>query len=462
MVNNEPQNQDPWADPSLQFLERHQQDQITQLSGKVNTLPDEIKQSTDEQVQPLKTEVSQIKIEMATIKEQVQPLETAVEKIKSEMVAIQQQQSEAKKEHLQKWNRAMLVSALALAAVIVLGFLVTGRIIPPITPSLTEKEIESIVDRRIRAIVSTTTGPSLDRSGIYLLYTPDLYANGQDQTSIVVTVIGQDGLPAKGEQVTFQILGNTNDKKGHVAPDVANTDENGQILASYTSGTSEAIVGVQVTWRKQITVARLRLISLPPIPPQSNYVDLDKDGLTDIQEGVLGTSTDNSDTDGDEINDWQEALILHTNPLRSNLRRFTAQSKHQIWLTPTLASTEVLLAKIPTTTIVFDMEEANGIASRVFVDLWVRSNDLKLGQTPNSAIITGTDDSPKFVWIAEDPTALDLLRQGAQTDPSLVAKLLDTANVQILPVAGIGEYVKVRIYGWVKVEDLEPLQNISP
>ena len=43
--------------------------------------------------------------------------------------------------------------------------------------------------------------------------------------------------------------------------------------------------------------------------------DSDGDGLSNAQEGVIGTDPFNADTDGDQLNDGQEVLIYGTNPL---------------------------------------------------------------------------------------------------------------------------------------------------
>jgi hypothetical protein len=43
--------------------------------------------------------------------------------------------------------------------------------------------------------------------------------------------------------------------------------------------------------------------------------DSDGDGLTDVQEGVIGTDPDNMDSDGDGLSDGDEVNVYHTDPL---------------------------------------------------------------------------------------------------------------------------------------------------
>jgi len=57
-------------------------------------------------------------------------------------------------------------------------------------------------------------------------------------------------------------------------------------------------------------------LSLPEvIQPE---VDTDKDGLSDLQEAQLGTSSMSSDTDGDFLFDLEELEVYGTNPLNSD------------------------------------------------------------------------------------------------------------------------------------------------
>ena len=44
-------------------------------------------------------------------------------------------------------------------------------------------------------------------------------------------------------------------------------------------------------------------------------VDTDGDGLTDLQEGFLGTDPNDSDTDNDGLTDGDEVFVLYSNPL---------------------------------------------------------------------------------------------------------------------------------------------------
>lgn len=47
-------------------------------------------------------------------------------------------------------------------------------------------------------------------------------------------------------------------------------------------------------------------------------IDSDKDGLTDIEERTYGTNPNLYDSDGDTLSDYNEIMILKTNPLNIN------------------------------------------------------------------------------------------------------------------------------------------------
>jgi hypothetical protein len=46
--------------------------------------------------------------------------------------------------------------------------------------------------------------------------------------------------------------------------------------------------------------------------------DKDFDGLSDEEEKQYNTNIDDSDTDGDGLNDWQEIFVYKTNPLEKD------------------------------------------------------------------------------------------------------------------------------------------------
>ena len=54
---------------------------------------------------------------------------------------------------------------------------------------------------------------------------------------------------------------------------------------------------------------------LNPNDPTDALADPDHDGLTNLQEFLLGTDPHNPDTDGDGLSDGDEVNIYHTNPL---------------------------------------------------------------------------------------------------------------------------------------------------
>lgn len=47
-------------------------------------------------------------------------------------------------------------------------------------------------------------------------------------------------------------------------------------------------------------------------------IDSDGDGLTDAEERSLGTDPTKTDTDGDELSDWDEVRVYRTNPLNAD------------------------------------------------------------------------------------------------------------------------------------------------
>src|SRR5579885_973350 len=59
--------------------------------------------------------------------------------------------------------------------------------------------------------------------------------------------------------------------------------------------------------------AELRL-GLNPHDPTDALLDLDHDGLTNLQEFQNGSDINNPDSDGDGLTDGQEVLVYHTNP----------------------------------------------------------------------------------------------------------------------------------------------------
>lgn len=303
-----------------------------------------------------------------------------------------------------------------------------------------QKQVEEIVNQYTLA----------NHPQIHTIYTPDLYANGSDQTSIIVILNGEDGKPLEGEQMAFSIPNNEDGKKGAIIPPIAFTDQYGQVLASYTAGTTEGTVGIAVSWKDQISTIKVKLNSVITETTSANF-DQDQDGFDDSQEALLGTSADTPDTDGDSIDDWTEVVVLHTNPLYSNFRQLNSEFG-QMWAMPTLQDTEPFLSNIPIGASVFDLEKIAGDVSYIFIDLWVKNEDLTDNLTTGTSTIIGTSDIPKFLVAGDDPTMLE----DAALSPDQVVQLLSGTTVQILPTSQAwGDlYRQVRIRGWIRTTDL--------
>jgi hypothetical protein len=436
VVSNEPRDQDQLLDPSLQYLERHQQGQRADLLSKFDVL-ERARQDIQGQVERLTTNLSDVG-------QQLDELERKRKRLLWMTVA------------------SSVVGLIVLSA---LGWFVYKLMVSPSPVTIDEKVVEGLVDRRIQEALRDPGGTLHLPAEVRLLYTPDLYANGKDKTSIVVTVIGDTGQPVEGEQVHFQILDNTDGRKGQIQ-ETAVTDKNGQVVVTFTAGTIEGIVEIEVSCGLRSTLARVRLTPAPDLAlpvPTPVCIDQDEDGLTDSQESILGTASDKPDTDGDYISDWEEALILRTDPLRSNLRSFAESvQQRQIWLASTLGGFEVLLAEAPTSTVVFELERNTDGVSYMFIDLWARSTD-PVTELPGATIITGTASTPTLLAIGEDPSVLESLSE-EQPDPAWTIQLWDETPVQILPVSSEWDdkYVRVRIRGWVKTGSLTPLVTGYP
>jgi len=53
----------------------------------------------------------------------------------------------------------------------------------------------------------------------------------------------------------------------------------------------------------------------PVVPTPAPVIDQDQDGLTDVEESILGTAPTNPDTDGDGLTDYEEVKIYNSDPL---------------------------------------------------------------------------------------------------------------------------------------------------
>ncbi len=77
--------------------------------------------------------------------------------------------------------------------------------------------------------------------------------------------------------------------------------------------------------RARVSLVSLALLAVlfagcASVDDQPIHTDSDGDGLTDAEEGLLGTDPNNADTDGDGVSDWQE-VANGTDPLDSFMPR---------------------------------------------------------------------------------------------------------------------------------------------
>ena len=93
-----------------------------------------------------------------------------------------------------------------------------------------------------------------------------------------------------------------------------------RILSSRTPVTpkepSTNVIPSEVEGSQEVEEDVAEGLSLPEVVQPE--VDTDKDGLSDLQEAQLGTSSKSSDTDGDFLFDLEELEVYGTNPLNSD------------------------------------------------------------------------------------------------------------------------------------------------
>ena len=117
-----------------------------------------------------------------------------------------------------------------------------------------------------------------------------------------------------GKNVIYITFANNNILKTSILtfdPSIAETIE--EDLEEFLSE-KEAKIYAQLLAGKNLTDEDLSLILSDPESIKS-YLDPDNDGLTSDQEKIYGTDPNNSDTDGDGVDDGKEVLMLGTNPL---------------------------------------------------------------------------------------------------------------------------------------------------
>lgn len=89
-------------------------------------------------------------------------------------------------------------------------------------------------------------------------------------------------------------------------------------ISYYVLSARESVVPAIVTQEpteQTTTPAEENPVIEQPVVEEPVVVDTDKDGLTDEEEETLGTSPRSSDTDRDELYDYEEVQVYHTNPL---------------------------------------------------------------------------------------------------------------------------------------------------
>ncbi len=86
-------------------------------------------------------------------------------------------------------------------------------------------------------------------------------------------------------------------------------------ISYYVLSARESVVSVIVTQDPVQPIKESVTGGGPVVEEEPIVVDTDKDGLTDEEEETLGTSPRSSDTDRDELYDYEEVNVYHTNPL---------------------------------------------------------------------------------------------------------------------------------------------------
>ncbi len=111
---------------------------------------------------------------------------------------------------------------------------------------------------------------------------------------------------------------------GIQAPAWLRIERRGNNLNGYfsTDGVAWSLVGTRIISMPDDVWVGLVVASKTPLAPAvarfseiTIDADIDGDGLTDDEEAALGTDPALLDTDGDDVNDWDETRVYHSNPL---------------------------------------------------------------------------------------------------------------------------------------------------
>jgi len=144
---------------------------------------------------------------------------------------------------------------------------------------------DGFVDVIVGAPGTDTNGSSSGSASIF---------SGFDGT-LLVTILGQN----EQRELGFSVSG---------FGDVDN-DEYPEVIVG-TTGNTARIINVHTDWDGDGLI-----FSADPHPYMDDFLDSDGDGLVDLLELEIGTSINNTDTDGDSLSDFDEYHTLRTNPL---------------------------------------------------------------------------------------------------------------------------------------------------
>lgn len=229
---------------------------------------------------------------------------------------------------------------------------------------------------------------------------------------LLVTVT-KNNEPQVGENVSFDDI--SDPRLGVLNSKSAQADSNGQCGVYFTPDKVDGnvIIKIKVAEIEKIAVIELRRAVSGEVKENNPYmmIDTDGDGLSDIQEAILGSLPNEIDSDKDGVNDGMEVLRFGTGPTVSNI--YT-----------------------PTTTIVFRDASGNALGSlsqsvllfvinmsgnsaEVFIDIRVPRDAFENGEIKSGSTLL--DPKSETVWLVlNSNVSANLYQIIDDTDPGFV------------------------------------------